>query len=202
MLFLTAFVFILKAAPYSHSSWHQEKKELDYTENMKKMDIEPPKNDLEAPSFDFSVLKYPLFGLIIVGLIFLLIKILGNLPSNPNLRSEASIYDTDLEDRIHELDLNALLQEAMQKKQFQEAIRLLFLIQIKNLSEQNLIKWEKQKTNYQYQRELNPSLGDSFAHIRMIYERVWFGKSVLNESIFELLMPDFTSFQHKIVKNE
>lgn len=193
----------MKAATFSHSSWHNEKKELDYTENVKQMDKKTnTEQEHETTSFDFSALKYPLFGLIIIGLIFLLIKILGNLPSNPSIQTDASIYDSDLEDRIHEIDLNALLQEALQKQQYQEAVRVLFLIQIKSLSDKNLIIWEKQKTNYQYQKELNSSFKDSFAHIRMIYERVWFGKSIINESVYHLLQPDFTSFHQKINTNE
>lgn len=201
LLLFTIVVFTLKAATFSHSSWHKEKKELDYTENVQKMNMEKPDKDLQSPGFDFSVLKYPLFILIIIGLIFLIIKILNNLPSNPNLRSNASIYDSDLEERIHEIDLNALLQKALQQQHYQEAIRILFLIQIKSLSENNLIKWEKQKTNYQYQKELSSAFTDSFAHIRMIYERVWFGKSTINESVYQLLQPDFTSFHQKISTN-
>ena len=199
-LLLSSF-YAVQAAPFSHSEWKKQKEDLDYTENVKKFDTKPGK-ETNAPGFDLSALKYPLFVVIIVVLLFFLIKLLSNIKTNPSLRSQASIYDDDLEERIHDIDLKALLEDALGNRRYQEAIRILFLIQIKILSDKKLISWQKQKTNYQYQKELKNELTGPFSHIRLIYEKAWFGKSTVTEDIYKLLSPDFQSFQNKLNAHE
>lgn len=83
---------------------------------------------------------------------------------------------------IHETDLEGLLQNAVSKGQYREAIRYKFLLLLKYLSEKNMIHWSPDKTNRDYQRELaNTGMSTDFSRAVAVYEYIWYGNYPLDE---------------------
>ena len=93
---------------------------------------------------------------------------------------------------IHETDLERFLREAMTVGNYALAIRLYYLQTIKLLSEKDLIKWSREKTNRDYLREMKDHrLGREFREVTRTFERVWYGNEPLDEIGFKTLEPGF-----------
>lgn len=85
-------------------------------------------------------------------------------------------YETHAEN-IHELNFNALLDEAVRQQDYRRAIRLYYLRALKQLSDKALIDWQPGKTNHRYIRELQAqALRLDFEKITALFEYVWYGE--------------------------
>jgi hypothetical protein len=83
---------------------------------------------------------------------------------------------TRIEENIHEIDFDPLLEEAVRAGDYRRATRLLYLKGLRRLSERGLIEWRRDKTNHDYLRELNGTdLADPFARGTILFEYVWYG---------------------------
>lgn len=104
-----------------------------------------------------------------------------------------------IEENIHETDLEQFIRQALEKEDYGLAIRLYYLAILKELSLKKAIKWKKDKTNRDYQRELRGTkLADAFGEVTFIFERAWYGRSRLCESDFKLIEPKFQHFMYAI----
>ena len=190
------------------TQWEKSVDGIDYTETYKEMEEEqPPEMDFDVKplSYDWSPFKYG-FYIIVVGLVlFLIIKILVNLNKNPNItKQEISIEALEeIEEQMHELNLNELLSEAIANESYHVALRINFLIIIKSLSENGHIKWAKEKTNWEYHSETKEVLvKDHFKEIIIAFEPVWYGEHVLTKEGYFGLKPMFDSFINQFDKHE
>jgi hypothetical protein len=188
------------------AEWKKVVKGMDYTENYKELKQPEKQNINLAPlKYDWSSLKF-VFYIIVIGLVlFLIIKILSNLNKNPNIKkSEISIESIEeVEEKIHEIDLEVLLKDALKNKKFNIALRINFLIIIKLLSEKKIIVWSKDKTNWEYYSEIKDILlKDRFKSIVFVFEPIWYGEQSLVENDFNLLQPSFEKFINQLMTNE
>jgi len=189
--------------------WEKHTEGIDYTENYKELDkAEEEKSNNINPrslSYDWSGLKYVFYFLVIGLVLFLIIKILSNLNKNPNIKKQDISIEAieEIEEKIHEIDLEALLQDAINQKNYHIALRINFLIIIKALSERNSISWAKEKTNWEYYDEIKEALiKDAFKKIVLAFEPVWYGERVLTKDGFDRLQPTFDNFKSKLSPNE
>jgi len=189
------------------TEWVKAAKGIDYTENYKEFDKSEKKDlDINPPlHYNLSPLKY-VFYFIVVGLvIFLIVKIILNLNKNPNIKKQKLSVESlkEIEEKIHEVDLEQLLLEALADKNYHIAMRLNFLIIIKLLSEKKLIDWAKEKTNWEYFSEIkNALLKDGFKKIVIIFEPVWYGEYILTEDSYYKLQPTFDHFKKQLATDE
>lgn len=110
-------------------------------------------------------------------------------------RDGTEITLANLDEYIHETDLERYLHEALLASNWPLAVRLYFLQAIKTLSEKEAIRWSKEKTNRDYLREMsNHHLGAQFRDITRHYERVWYGNQPLGSQEFKNLEPKFKGF--------
>ncbi len=202
-----------KDKPLDKKKWEEVRSGYDYTEKLQKKEKPKPRksNDWnpkvpKAPSVDFSPLSYVVIGALVVGVLFMLVKMLSGASWNKSVNTDkgaGTIYDEQMEEKIHELDLEGLLKQALDLKEYKEAIRILFLIEVKRLSDAKLIVWKKDKTNYEYARELRfPQARTAFRNIIHIYERVWFGKETIDAEVFEMVSPAFYGFKNELKARE
>lgn len=101
----------------------------------------------------------------------------------------------ELEENIHESDLERALRLALEKQDYRLAIRIYYLIIIKELSIRNWIRWKRDKTNGEYVREMSER--DEYQHFRNItidFDRVWYGDMQVGEPEYQLLHPRFREF--------
>ena len=138
-------------------------------------------------------------------MLFLLIKILNNLKVNPNIKKQDISIEAieEIEEKIHEIDLQKLLEEAILQENYHVALRINFLIIIKLLSEQKQIVWAKEKTNWEYYSEIKDILKkDCFKQIILSFEPVWYGEHLLTKEGFEKLQPLFINYQDQLTPND
>jgi hypothetical protein len=112
-------------------------------------------------------------------------------PRNKQIaRDGVEITLDNLDDYLHETDLDRFLREALTQGNYPLAVRLYYLQIIKNLAEKNAIRWSREKTNRDYLREMrgHPA-AEPFREATRIYERVWYGNQPLSAEEFAALEP-------------
>lgn len=150
----------------------------------------------------FEIVAAPIFKfLLILGVILLLVFVIIKLmnlehlfsPKNRKVKSSAAKINLDnIEENLHESDLEGFIKQALAEKNYALAVRLYYLAILKELSLSGQIKWKKDKTNREYMREMSgKNLLPKFRETTFIFERVWYGTGILTEQIFQEIEPKF-----------
>jgi len=200
LLFLVAFSYAGdKDADFNKETWEELTKELDYTEVPREKKPPPPEPvDMGGTIALFGKAKYLIAGVIGLALLVLIVYMVASTKSNPalNARKAALKKIENIEERIHEVDLENLFAEFSNTGEYHIALRMSFLMIIKRLSEIKLIRWEKQKTNWEYHSELaKEELRDDFANTIKTFERLWYGEKELYEPEFHKIEQEFATFK-------
>lgn len=216
-----------KAAPrrdLDAKQWQEITQNIDYSERAqkekeaktRKSGKTSPNGDANArPRADFDPNKFGIWAQIAkwvfislaVGLLaFLILKMIkaGNLfaPKSRKITLNTDVLNLDeLEANLETADIDPHLQKAIDNKNFTLAIRLYYLSILKELTLSNLIRWKKDKTNQHYLFELREQTHfDPFKQTTLIFERVWYGNSVFDESAFNSVQPVFKDFLFRLKK--
>src|SRR5690554_5687171 len=101
-----------------------------------------------------EVIIYILMGLLAL---YLLIRFLTGEQASAIFRKKSTPFITfDLsEEHIENIDLDALLEDAVAQKNYRSAIRYRYLQVLKTLSQKQIIAWQYEKTNQDYEVEIN-----------------------------------------------
>lgn len=106
-----------------------------------------------------------------------------------------SIHD----ENIHTIDFDAAIHEAVEKRNFRFAVRLLYLQTLKYLTDQKLINWQLNKTNITYVQELNgTAYQQSFTDLTFQFENNWYGDLPIEESEFIQVKDHFYQFNRQL----
>ena len=136
------------------------------------------------PTLSYNILKYTFITAFILGLIYILwkSKFIGLLKRDAKKLDGTSF--TDLPENIEALDIDALIEEAIQKQNYRLAVRWCFLKSLQWLNKQNKIAWQPAKTNVDYQQELkDKTLKADFISLSYVFEYVWYGETDCNEKL-------------------
>ncbi len=191
---------------FDQEKWEKTIEGIDYTDipkEEKKKEQKERAQPTTAP-LDFAGLKYVFIGLGILamlGLILFLIQNSGALgPKNKKIKPLQASIDLDaIEENLENTDVLSFLQQAIQEGNYTLAIRLYYLDVIKNLSEQKIIKWKRDKTNREYIQELGThTVTPAFRETTRIFERVWYGDKLLTKEDFQYIQPQFEQLLQKI----
>ncbi|MFK8010094.1 MAG: hypothetical protein AB8H03_27315 [Saprospiraceae bacterium] len=203
----------------SESAWANAKSGLDYSNHKtnkkkKKADANEPVDDgdysaaveedetalPEEGSFWSGFFKFLFIAMAVIILAFIIANMVGAegwalAPSNKKIKPQAAIPITlaNIEERIHESDLDRYIREALEKENYPMAVRLYYLAIIKELSLKKWIKWKKDKTNRDYIRELSTTNWHSnFRSVTTLFEKVWYGKKEIGGMDFRAsVQPQF-----------
>jgi len=159
----------------------------------------PQKQQTRAiPPFDGSVLLWIVLGVAIVIIILQFSGIsLRQIFSPPGLKQ--GLHD-DLTENIHAISFDESISKAISDKNFSLAIRLMYLQNLKILSDKNRIKWHENKTNWHYVGELSGTpLQNGLRTTTYIFEYVQYGKVAIEEAKFNQLQNIFKQFKESIV---
>ncbi len=108
-------------------------------------------------------------------------------------------FDSEDEALIKEFDLEALIQMAIQKKDFRLAVRYNYLLVLQKLLAYQLIDWHPDKTNHDYVKELSrKDLKKEFNNLTRIYDYIWYGKYIPAFNEFTTIEQQFSVFEKKI----
>lgn len=134
-------------------------------------------------------------------LTFFIIKLTGMQNSglfgkkNTGNALDYSIHD----ENIHTINFDAAIQEAVDKKNYRVAVRLLYLQCLKLLTDRRLINWQVNKTNVTYVQELSGSTyQQSFRDLTFQFENNWYGDLPIEESEFIQVKDHFNQFNRQL----
>ncbi len=182
--------------------WADASEYLDYSKDLPK----PPKPEKKRssnfnPNFlDWTAATAGIGNILQVLAIILATGLIGyaiyrmmQMPRNRAIaRDGVEITVDNVDQYIHETDLERFLREALAQGNYPLAIRLYYLQVIKELSAKNAIRWAREKTNRDYQRELRQHrLAEPFRVATLRYEEVWYGNQALDAAAYARLEPDF-----------
>jgi hypothetical protein len=167
-------------------------------------DPPPPSNTTySSPNFGgFSVFGYILLAVFAVALMFLIYYLFVNAErKGKKVKVDGGIIN--IEDvnpvEIPLTELQRLLQEALARKDYRGAVRIYFMFIVRDLAEKKHIKWEKEKTNFHYLREMSGKNEFNDFNVSVSYfEIIWYGQRELDADKFEQVRPNFTRFLDKL----
>lgn len=196
--------------PISEEAWKKALENLDYSSDVP----EPPRREREEtnrnnrssntnvpPSSSGSptmpdvntAFWGPVFKalaiILLLGLIVFIAFRLMREPKNTAIaRDGTAITIHNLEDYIHETDLDRFLKAALAENNYAQAVRVYFLQIIKDLSARKHIIWSREKTNRTYLREMSshPASGQ-FQDATYTYERVWYGNAPIGATEYAVI---------------
>ena len=99
-----------------------------------------------------------------------------------------------------ETNWNQLISEAIANRQYNVAIRLLFLQLLQSLNNGNKIQWAKSKSIREYQNELTQDYRKGFSLLARYYQYSWFGDVEIDESHFNEIQNEFKVFESNVGK--
>lgn len=108
-------------------------------------------------------------------------------------------YDFTNNINIHNYDLKYELVKAVENKDWVLCVKLNYLISLKLLAENKIIKWEISKSNHNYCNELSDNnLRNDFENLTRIFEYVLYGNYLINENIYRNIENSFNNFCKRI----
>ena len=143
-----------------------------------------------------------LVWLVIIGgfAAFLIIYLTG---SNVGLfRKKNMVTKDDVEEDITE-DIFAInyqkeIDKAAMQGNYRLAVRLMYLRLLKKMSEENIIQYKQDKTNFDYLLQLHPTkYYNSFFRITRNYEYSWYGKFDVSGDAFRVISSEFDQFDRE-----
>jgi hypothetical protein len=106
---------------------------------------------------------------------------------------------TDIETNIHTTNFKQLIAEAEENLNYRLAIRYYYLWLLKKLNAAELIHYDVEKTNNDYQNEIEiPKVKEDFAYISYLYNYIWYGEFDVNHEQFTKAKLAFDKFLNAI----
>lgn len=104
-----------------------------------------------------------------------------------------------IDENIHEMDFERLIQEALARKDYRLGVRLLFLHALKILSDKNQIHWMQGKTNRDYLNELSSGeVRQGFSQLSYFFEYAWYGNFAITDGMYARVRQIFDSWKRTI----
>jgi hypothetical protein len=187
----------------NESDWNKVTKDKSYVETFKDFNTKETtseKTTTKMPAMDLGGFKYVFYILVAGVILFVVVKILQNINSSPAIDiDKGRVYTlSEVEEKILEIDLDKIFNDALVAKDYRLALRINFLIVIKMLSLSGKISWTKEKTNWEYYNEIKDStIALKFKEIVVPFETIWYGEHELTEAQFNRLQPSYESFKNQ-----
>lgn len=103
---------------------------------------------------------------------------------------------------VNNMDFDQLISESLKAGNYRLAVRFLYLKNLKAMTDQGIINWNANKTNYSYQYEIeNPSIKTKFLESTRIFDFVWYGEFILDEMTYNEAHRHFNEF-NQMISNE
>lgn len=139
---------------------------------------------IDLPPGTAKILEIVIYVLMGILALYLLIRFLTGEHASAIFRKKATPIATfDLsEAHIENVDLNTLLADALAEKNYRAAIRYQYLKVLKTLSRQQIITWQYEKTNQDYEKEISAAqIKGPFKEVSYLYDHIWYGQQDVDE---------------------
>ncbi|MEN8929137.1 MAG: hypothetical protein ABF242_10665 [Flavobacteriales bacterium] len=157
---------------------------------------------LNIPDVDLpqsKALSTLMIVVVVVALAVLIFFLFFNSPINNKNKKIRQDLGNVIPTEIPKTELELMLEQALERKDYREAIRVYFIFIIRGLIVKEWIEWEKEKTNFSYLMEMRDKpLSKEFESTVSVYEIVWYGKREITREEYEVLEPRFKSLTKKL----
>ena len=203
----------IESRSFDQADWESLSESLDYSgkpPKPKKEREEPSSEEGSSERFDFGDLSF-LSPILKVVLFILAIGLLGWLIYafiQKNELSFAPLTEDDgteeddltnierLEEELDKRNVDPYLVKAEKDENYHLAVRLHFLALLKQLHEQQLIQWKKDRTNRAYLNQVrNQDHYSSFRQLTLTFERVWYGNYHPSGTEYQTIKEQFDSYR-------
>jgi hypothetical protein len=93
---------------------------------------------------------------------------------------------TDIENNIHATDFKVLIASAESENNYRLAVRYYYLWLLKTLTKAEIIEYDVEKTNSDYQNEITSAeLKNKFNYTSYLYNYIWYGEFDVNQTQFD-----------------
>lgn len=153
------------------------------------------------PNYVFQIIKWLLIISALGVLLYYLFKFLGVKLNWQRKKSQSNeiISFEELEENLEEVDFSELIENAIKKRSYRVAVRLLFLKNLQSLAKRELIEWEIDKTNNDYKYELSHTkIINQFEEVVYLFEHIWYGNFDLSEHEFQEAIQKFRTFDKRL----
>ena len=145
-----------------------------------------------------KVIFYTLIGALIIFVLYRII-VVNDLLIFYSSKKKRSIAE---QPELAELDpaiIDQKIRDAIDQKNYNNAVRYLYLKTLYALNDKKWIQFHSQATNSEYLNQMSQHKRNSeFRFLTQVYEYVWYGKFEINEQQFELVHNNFKTFQSYI----
>ena len=155
---------------------------------------------LDSSPLAGSLIKYTFLALAVGLLVYVSFRLVG-MDAVKLWMGEANktLHYTESLENIHEINFDAEIEKAIAQHNYRLAVRLLYLKCLKQLSDDELIRWQTDKTNSAYIYELNdPSLRQAFTLLTRQFEYVWYGGFTIDSHAFKNINQLFQNFKKQL----
>ena len=191
----------VRTVPDSVAERMKKEKDFAYANDMSYWKQEEPRkrNGLErflSALSNSTALKVILYSMLIAAIIYILyqVMVVNNFFIFSRARRSRHSGDASDNESIHE-NLDEKIKEAIDNRNYRQAIRYMYLKTLKVLSDNNVITLHAKSTNQDYIRQMykHDNLGQ-FRQLTRIYEYVWYGEFDPTETQFEIIRTNFNRF--------
>lgn len=161
-------------------------------------DVDVPDINFDPPTISPAVWKFLLFVLIFVIVFIVAYLVIKNRrPGNKKVLVEVeNEWNPEV---ISKTELELKLEDAMNREDYRECIRIYFTFILKELIRKSWINWKKEKTNYHYVLEMHKQPNAfRFNECVRIYDLVWYGEYHIDSEIFEMLKPTLEEYYQSL----
>ncbi len=188
---------------FDRDKWEDLRKGIDYLEDRQEIAEAAESSNPFVWAILLELLRYAGILLLVVGLVVVVLKLLGvvNFKKAKKQAPEASPSGDAAPTAHSSLEaLRVALEEARQRGDYREAIRLLYQLSLRYLALGGKVNVLPEKTNWDYVDEISErSTAEDFAKLTMVFEHMWFGKGEASAERYAAYAPLFDRF---ISKNE
>lgn len=212
----------IEQTPFEEPVWVEAKKGLDYSprnpqktekkgesEQNQRQELNDRIDEPHNPAIDVDqtlgviMVKFLIILSAAIAIALLLRQFLGFGGLPRNVRIKESVFQEgefkNIEENLHETELEEYIQKAIKQQRYNVAIRLYFLAILKELSLNQSIYWKKNKTNREYLQELQRRVDyNDFKKTTLIFERVWYGNRMINIREFHEIKDPFERFLQRL----
>lgn len=201
---------------FDEDKWQAIVNDIDYSKDLKPDKAEEETEETEEVDWNWRspiqfgegfgrALSIALLSILGIVLLVLLLRFLLVPPKNRklDLSEDLEISVEEVAENLETHDPRSLLEQAIDAKEYRLAVRLYYLKIIRELSLKEQIRWQRDKTNSQYLKEMRQHpLLDEFAEMTLLFERIWYGNRTIGMTDFELLRPKAEGLLTKVEQIE
>lgn len=195
------------------AQWSKLREGRDYVDNYKapkpkekkQAERQPQTNTSGSSNFRLGESRFIVYFVLVLLIIIIIVRVLAKSQNNTKIAETAISVEnfSEIEERMHELSLDELLTQAVNAGNLRLALRLNFLIIIKLMTQRKTIKWKKDKTNWEYHREIkNRAIADQFKEVIVNFEGFWYGEHPLSETNYHYADRLYSGLREHLKANE